>query len=293
MQKFRKINIDDKDRIKEILSRSDFKGCEYSFANNLAWNRLYETYISFFDDFYISMSEKNGLTFTFPAGSGDYEKLFYELFSYAKSKNSPLRISSVTEDKFELVKKYMGKCTVEEVDGGADYIYDARSLKALEGKKYHKKRNHLKKIENYNYSFSTLTENDFDECIAFAAGKYNEKENANSSFVHEQYAIDVFFKYFDELELSGGVLRVDGKLKAFTIGEIITPDTADIHIEKADTNIDGAYAAINNFYAKALPENIRYINREEDLGIEGLRKSKLSYYPEILLKKYIFTKIAD
>lgn len=291
MLEFRKINIDDRDRVREILSKSNFIGCEYSFANNLAWNRLYETYISFYEDFYISMSEKNGLTFTFPAGEGDYEKLFYELSQYAERKNSPLRVSSVTEENLSLMKNIMGNCIVEESIGGADYIYNSKDLKGLEGKKYHKKRNHLKKIENYNYSFSLLEKEDFDECIAFAAKNYNEKESTDISEIHEQYAIDIFFKYFDRLNLSGGVLRVDNEVKAFTIGEAITPDTADIHIEKADKSVLGAYAAINNFYAKSLPENIRYINREEDLGIEGLKKAKESYYPEILLKKYILTKI--
>ncbi len=91
------------------------------------------------------------------------------------------------------------------------------------------------------------------------------------------------------VELKGGVIRVDGKVEAFTIGDPINSDTFDIHIEKANASIQGAYAAINNEFAKSATNGYIYINREEDLGLEGLRKSKCSYYPVIMLRKNVIT----
>ncbi len=291
MLEFRKIDISDRDKIKKILRESDYRGCEYSFANNFAWHRLYKTYISFYEDFYISVSEMDGLSFTFPAGKGDYKKLFSELEKYSNERGYPLCVSSVTDENLPLIKEiFSGRSfSVSENDGWYDYIYNAADLRELLGKKYAKKRNHLKKIKGYDYSYSPLKETDFDDCITFAAEHYNSKGAFGESEAGEQYAIDMFFKYFNELSLSGGIIRVDGKTAAFTVGEVLNSDTADIHIEKADAQINGSYAAINNFYAKTLPQDIVYINREEDMGISGLRKSKQSYYPAFLLRKYTVT----
>ncbi len=111
----------------------------------------------------------------------------------------------------------------------------------------------------------------------------------DESAVGEQYAINTFFNNFDELGLKGGVIRVDGKVAGFTVGSRINSDTLDVHIEKALPNINGAYTAVMNEFAKAESNDFTYINREEDLGIEGLRKSKLSYNPEFRLVKNVVT----
>ncbi|MGN0695476.1 MAG: DUF2156 domain-containing protein [Oscillospiraceae bacterium] len=290
MLEFRTIDRSDKDRITEILRQSDFRGCEYSFANNLAWYRVYKTSVCFYGGFYITKSESDGLRFTYPPGQGDIRQLFSELKRYSEERGFPLTISSVTDEKLQMLSEmYPDGFSVSDDEGGFDYIYNAGDLKSLSGGKYHKKRNHLKKIENYNYSYSPMTEADFDDCITFAANHYNARGSADESEIGEQFAINTFFGEFDYLGLSGGVLRVDGRVAAFTIGERLNSDTQDIHIEKADTSVDGAYPAINNFYARSLPDDVKYINREEDMGIEGLRKSKMSYHPAFLLKKHILT----
>lgn len=284
MLEFRKIEREDMSRIKAILAMSDYRGCEYSFANNLAWHRLYKTYICIYKDFYISMSEADGIYFTFPAGKGDYRELFGELKKYSESRGYPLTVGSVDEERYRLLSElFPDSFTLEKTPDSYDYIYNSADLRELPGKKYHKKRNHLKKIEKYNYTYSALTEADFDDCIEFAAVHYNGRDgHEDESSVGEQLAIHTFFDNFDYLGLSGGVLRVDGRVAAFTVGERLNSDTLDVHIEKADTSIDGAYPAINNFYARQAAEKLMYINREEDMGIEGLRKSKLSYYPAFM-----------
>ncbi|MDE5575996.1 MAG: phosphatidylglycerol lysyltransferase domain-containing protein, partial [Oscillospiraceae bacterium] len=252
---------------------------------------LYDTTICRYKDFYISRSMKHGLRFTFPAGSGDYKDLFITLKREAEEMNSPLVVSSVTDENLRLFEEmFAGQYSVSCDEADCDYVYDAEKLRTLSGKKYHQKRNHLARFYENNWEYSTLTEKDFDECIEFAVNSYNLNQSYDDeSSVAEQFAINTFMNYYNELELKGGVIRVDGKVQGFTIGDAINSNTFDIHIEKANAEIQGAYAAINNEFAKSATAGYDYINREEDLGLEGLRRSKRSYHPVIMLRKNTVT----
>ncbi|MEZ3455420.1 MAG: phosphatidylglycerol lysyltransferase domain-containing protein [Oscillospiraceae bacterium] len=287
MLDFKVIELSDRPWITDLLKKSDFRGCEYNFSNNFAWHRLYNTTICRYKDFYISRSMKYGMSFTFPAGSGDYEDLFLVLKREAEEAGSPLTVSSVTDENLSLFEElFEGQYSVSCDESDCDYIYDAEKLRTLSGKKYHQKRNHLARFYENDWEYAPLTEKDFDECIEFAVNSYNLNQSYDDeSSVAEQYAINTFMNYFDELELKGGVIRVDGKVQGFTIGDGINSDTFDIHIEKANSDIQGAYTAINNEFAKSATVGYSFINREEDLGLEGLRRSKRSYYPVIMLRK--------
>ena len=291
MLEFKTIDISDRPWVTELLKKSDFRGCEYTFSNNLAWYRLYESKICRYKDFYISRSMKYGMRFTFPAGSGDYKDLFLTLKKEAEEQNSPLIINSVTNENLAIFEElFPGMYDVSYDEADSDYIYEAEKLQTLAGKKYHKKRNHLARFYENNWEYSEMTEKDFDECIEFAVNSYNlNQAYDDESSVAEQFAINTFMNYFGELELKGGVIRVDGKVEAFTIGDGINSDTFDVHIEKANHEIQGAYAAINNEFAKSAIKGYTYINREEDMGLEGLRKSKHSYYPVFMIQKNTVT----
>ncbi|MGN0621746.1 MAG: DUF2156 domain-containing protein [Porcipelethomonas sp.] len=289
MLKFREISISDKIWINELLAKSDFMGCEYSFANNMAWRRLNDSLICRYKDFYIVKSEDDEfVTFTFPSGTGEYRELFEKLGGYARISDKRALISGITSYGIDILKKIYGeKIRFELSEDYSDYIYLAEDLIGLKGRKFHKKRNHLAKINRYNWEFHPMTEKDFDECTAFSAESYNFKNGYDDhSAIVEQYAIYTYFSHFRELDLKGGVITIDGKVKAFTIGEQLNSNTLCVHIEKADPSIDGLYAAINNEFAKYAAGNLKYINREEDLGIEGLRKAKRSYNPVFILEKY-------
>jgi len=289
MIEFRNIDISDKKHINDCLRASDFMGCEYTFANNMAWKRLADSEIAFYKDFYIvcSQTENNTPYFVFPSGSGNYAELFGELRKYSESLGVPLRITGVTEKSLPIFNElFPEQFTVEYDRDSSDYIYLASDLAELRGKKYHSKRNHLKHFMSLDYEFSLIQEKDFDDCISFCTEVYNNKYQDYSS-IAEQYAINTYFSYFNELELTGGIIRIDGKVVAVTVGERLNSDTFCVHIEKADKSFDGIYTAINNLFVSSAVRDFRYVNREEDLGIEGLRKSKLSYYPVFLLDKYI------
>lgn len=294
MLEFRDIDISDKSRIDAALSASQFMGCEYSFANNMAWKRLAESKISFYKDFYIccAFGTDDGVPhFILPAGKGSYRDVIGEMKRFTDDLGVPLVIMGVTDGFLPVLHElYPGGFTVTPDRDSSDYIYNASDLIGLPGKKYHGKRNHLARFRELDCTYSPMEENDFDDCITFGAIAYNKKsEMSDHSFVAEQFAINTYFTYFRELGLSGGVIRKDGKLAAFTIGEGLNRDTFCIHIEKADTQYSGIYAGINNCFAIDAAQSYKLINREEDLGIEGLRKSKLSYRPAFILNKNIVT----
>ena len=290
MLEFRNIDISDKPRIDAALAESQFMGCEYSFANNMAWRRLAESKIAFFRDFYIccAFGTDDGIPhFMLPAGKGNYREVIDEMKRFTDSMGVPLVITGVTDNFLPVFAElYPDAFTITSDRDSSDYIYNSSDLINLSGKKYHGKRNHLARFNKLGCTYSPMTENDFDDCITFGAVSYNNKLSENDhSFVAEQFAINTYFSYFSELGLKGGIIRKDGCIAAFTVGEPINRNTFCIHIEKADTSFDGIYAGINNCFARDAAAEYRFINREEDLGIEGLRKSKLSYYPAFILNK--------
>ena len=293
MLDFRVLQLSDRDWVQAALSQSEFMGCEYSFANNLAWRRAADTRCARFENLYIcaSFDTEDGVpVFYYPAGSGDIKRAFREMAEMAVSGKHPLAVIGVTEDKLTLLREILGESfDAEPYPDGFDYIYETREIIEMSGKKYHKKRNHLAQFrKSYeDYTFSEMTESDFDECIAMSANFYNEKHGyTDRSSVAEQFAIHTYFSHFDELGLKGGVLRVDGKFAGFSIGERLNKNTFVTHIEKADVKYKGAYTALTQFFTECFAADCKYINREEDLGIEGLRKAKESWYPVFLLKKY-------
>lgn len=293
---FRKISIKDREAICERLAVSDLRGGEYSFANNLAWHRLSDYVICLHNDFYINCGFDNEEPFfIFPAGvrtdnetgREKYIKLFEELKKFCDDKNKRFRLVSVTQKDVDWLKQYYGeRISVEYDRDGSDYIYNSSDLIELPGKKYHSKRNHINRFMEAEWTFEPLDETNFDECIAFSAGLYNVRGDIYGSAVIEQYAINVFFMNLKELGLKAALLRREGELVGYSIGEQLNSDTFIVHIEKARADIHGAYPMLCNMFAKTYAEQFQYISREEDMGIDGLRRSKMSYHPVFLVDKY-------
>ena len=173
-----------------------------------------------------------------------------------------------------------------------DYIYDAQSLRTLAGRKLHSKRNHLNYfLNNTNYTYEVLTKDNLAEAKDFLEEWCQQKacdkqKKLDDMLVCEREAIGEIFEVFDELDCVGALIRIDGKVKAFTLGEMLNKNTAVIHVEKADHEVRGLYPAINQLFLNNNFPEATLVNREEDTGDEGLRKAKLSYYPEELLTKY-------
>jgi hypothetical protein len=285
--------MSDRETVNAILSESDYRGCEYSFANNLAWRRKAHSRICIWNGFYICAATEPEISYVFPAGkpktADGYKSVLEEMRRYAEHHNQTLKISGVTAEQLPVFEElFPGAYNIEVFTGDFDYIYKSEDFIGLPGKRYHGKRNHIAQFERaYNWEFSPITENDFDDCIEFAAVSYNDSgDYLDIGKTYEQYAINCFFTHFTSLCLTGGILRIDGKIAAFSIGERLSSDTFDVHIEKADTEYKGSYTAIANKFAAYAAKDFKFINREEDLGIPGLRKSKQSYLPAFQLEKH-------
>lgn len=172
-----------------------------------------------------------------------------------------------------------------------DYVYLRSELEALSGKKFHAKKNHLNYFKNhYSYEYVNLKKNMKDEVMVFLE-KFNQKktelsEHEKKLLSMELDAMSDVLDVIEEGEYISGVIKIDGKIEAISIGGILDKKTITVHVEKANTEYRGLYQLINNEYVKSLPCNYKYINREEDMGILGLRKAKLSYNPVKLVEKY-------
>ena len=174
-----------------------------------------------------------------------------------------------------------------------DYIYTVDKLTSLAGKKLHGKRNHIARFkDDEDWSYEPMTAENKQECYDMNL-KWCDRRACkwNEDMSDEQCALNQAMKYFDELHLEGGILRKAGEIVAFTIGERLNSDTYVVHFEKAFPEIQGAYPMINQQFVMHNCQEYSYVNREDDAGDEGLRKAKLSYYPDILLKNYTAREI--
>jgi hypothetical protein len=170
-----------------------------------------------------------------------------------------------------------------------DYVYTVEDLSELKGRKYSRKRNHIKGFiqENSNYVYQALTEDLVQDCIDNEltwCAKRNCDEDPGLRC--EKYAIIEALQQITYLGLTGGVILINGRVEAFTFGERLNEDTAVIHVEKGNPDIKGIYAVINQEFCRRNWQSFRYINREEDMGLEGLRKAKESYYPAYMVEKF-------
>ena len=231
------------------------------------------------------------VSFAFPIGeAGDIQKAMKVMEEYSREKGYPFSMYNVTADNFEELEAwYPGRFQIEYNRDLADYIYESEKLAALSGKKLHGKRNHINKFKSVyegRWSYEPVTEDNVEECFQMALRWRNdngceEDEEKNAEMCVTLNAL----RLFKELELVGGILRIDGEVVAFTIGEPLSADTFVVHIEKAFADIQGAYPMINQQFVEHECMEYQYVNREEDTGSEGLRKAKLSYRPAFLVEK--------
>jgi hypothetical protein len=168
-----------------------------------------------------------------------------------------------------------------------EYVYLTSDLCSLEGKKFHAKRNHINRLlQEHEVEYRAYRPEDYEACTSLHRQWIEDKGGVTQGYCDEFTVTQAALSNLERLNLKCGMLFVDGKLTAFSIGEGFKDDMAIIHIEKADPDVQGAYPMINREFARAEWSGYQYINREEDMGIEGLRKAKLSYSPVFLIEKY-------
>lgn len=269
------------------------RGCEYSFANLVMWGQQNIAEIS---GCLVRLSYYGGhISYAFPIGKGDKENAVREIIADAEERGIPCVFMGVyEEDKALLETVFEGKFRFVAARDSFDYVYDINDLCDLSGRKYHSKRNHLHRFKDTcpHHTFEEITKENISDVKDFASSWYKEKLAVNpvSDFDMEQIALGRVFRDFDKLEMEGLMLKCGEKVLGFTMGSRLSDTTFDIHFEKASDSIQGAYTAINNGFALYLREkhpSLLFLNREEDMGIEGLRRAKESYRPHHLVEKYM------
>lgn len=292
MIEFRPIRLEDKPRIERYTLSSGIYNCDLAFANMFCWQFMYRSAWAEVDGFlvirfHIGGGEKIG--YMQPVGPGDFAGIIPALAEDAHAHGQRLRIIGLTDEGRDMIRRMHPGCFAFESDRALeDYVYRADDLRNLSGRRYQPKRNHINRFtaEYPDYRYEELTRDRFGECMALEREWRRAHEGHTSELCAEQRAMQRAFDHFEALEMRGGCIYVGDRLVAFTFGSAVNDHTFDTHVEKADTEYDGAFTIINKLFAQHLPERFTMINREEDLGLEGLRQAKLSYHPALIQHKF-------
>ena len=292
MLSFKAITIEDKEVISSYTLNSSLQNCDFAFANMCSWQFLYDSEYAVSDGFLFIrfyIENKKRLAYMLPIGHGDLKHAIDILEKDIVETGHPFLILGITQESKENIEKlFPGKYTYLQERNYFDYIYLREDLATLKGKKFQSKRNHVNKFKKtYSYSYLPVTPDIVPQCMEVEKiwCKANLNEDDKEALEQENRSMLFAMGNFKRLELTGGAIVVDSKIIAFTYGSPINNNTFGVHVEKADVSYEGIFSVINQEFAMRIPEQYTFINREEDLGLLGLRQSKLSYHPVLLLEK--------
>ena len=294
MLEFKPITLEDKQWIDEIVAVENSRSADFNFGNIYIWNRRFKQLAARCGNRMVTKLRYEGSpAFAFPIGSGDLKSAVLAVKEFADFKNYPLRIYGVEKHNTQLLEELLpGKFSFRLLDGQGDYIYRAEKLSTYAGKALHGKKNHCNRFEREHpgWEFVPITRSLVPDCLNMLDVWQEENaERLEAGVADEHDAIVRAFAAYEKLGLEGGALFADGRMIGFSLGEMCNSDCFDVHFEKADISIDGAYTMVCRELVKMVMNNhpgLEYINREEDMNIEGMRKSKESYKPEYILEKY-------
>ncbi len=306
---FKDIELSDSSWVRELFSVPDFNSEDYNFTYQYLWRNVFKSKIARIGDLALVQYNMEGRrSYLMPVGRAEDSQK-------ADLLNSMLGDESLLGEDCKLVfygvlpsqldfleRHFSGRFTAEQLRMGADYIYDAESLRTLRGKKYQAKRNFANGFRRlYNWTFEPITEENLAECRQMN-DEWCRRNGCGENFwkASEFCAVRISLDNYRALGLDGGLLRVDGKVVAFTIGERASSDTLLVHIEKALTEYRGAYQAMSQEFLGYMDKTLRerenipdgtpaftLVNREDDSGDENLRKAKLEYHPIEIKEKYL------
>lgn len=292
----KKLEKNDKAVIDKFYRAGYYENSEYNFTNLYMWKELCNIHWAVEDDvlYIFSFDEKNFSAWQ-PVGAKEkMQDAIKNILNFAeKNKDEKNFAFVVVEKNFaeELEKYPHANFKIEPDRKEFDYVYLAEDLINLSGRKFHGKKNHLNSFRKDfpGAEYLPITSEIIPKCREELNLWYeiHRKENPDDPFIcYEQAAIHEIFDNFDEFKLKGGAILLGGKVIAFTFGEKLNSDTAVIHVEKADPSVRGAYAAINHDFVENEWSEVKFINRESDMGLESLRKAKESYHPIKLIEKF-------
>ena len=286
MSEFKKARLEDKKEIDEVLKHCPCPSLEYNFTTLFLWQDIFNMEYKIEDGVLFIRSGLDKKSYIFPCGTGDIDSAVARLL-----KEENIRFHSISEENKEyLEEKAPGRFDFKERRDDGDYVYLRESLATLVGKKLSAKRNHINRFiaENPDWKYEPITEENIED-VRKMHKKWCEvvDDGTKHGLSEESCAVKKALKYYHELQLSGGLIRANGQVVAFSLGDRLNDKTFLVHIEKAFANITGAYQIINREFVLNNCMDYEFVNREDDTGDESLRKAKLSYRPYEIVKKYV------
>lgn len=290
---FKSIELSDRDIIQSFTLQGTSQICDLAFSNLYGWSERYGTRWAIIENSLVisfKPSHRQHPAYLMPvcSDSKHFFAVVEQLKAISQAHNFPLVLMGIAPRCREAVElQCPDRFMFLHDEGSQDYVYLREKLITLSGKSLQSKRNHINKFEKLypNYSYEHVTDHNIDDCLRLANTWLDNSTIVDSSRLDEQKMIEKCLRNREQLGLQTGVLLVDGQVVAFSFGSPINSTTFGVHVEKADVSYEGAFTMINREFVRRIPEKYIYINREEDLGLEGLRKSKQSYKPEIMLVK--------
>jgi hypothetical protein len=289
MTDFKPLEIQDKPLFDEFLAKDPPQVSELTFTNLSIWRHHYQpAWAEWNGCILILFHPQKGSAYGLcPFGPGDKKGALDVLCQEIAKQTTDVRICRVGE---EFVANHVDPAAYEVVPDrdNSDYVYLAKDLINLSGNKYHRKKNHLNQfIKNYAFEYHSLNKELVRRVLGMQETWCQIRECVvKPDLLAEDFAVHEALTYFEELGFKGGAILINSEVEAFALGEPLNADTAVIHIEKANPDILGLYAAINQLFCINDWSEVTYINREQDMGVEGLRKAKESYYPHLMVNKY-------
>jgi len=288
---FKPLELEDRTFISPLLWAYQPETSELTFTNLFIWRSFYQTRWCRLGDWLLfACRDAGGNAFALPpVGPAPRLEVSRRLLEWLRAEQgaprphidrADRRLAAETAASAEL------RC--EAVRDHFDYVYRTSDLIGLPGRTYHGKKNHLHRFARaHAFSFVPMADAHREECLAMQETWCQCHRCAEDlNLMGEWQAIREVLEHFSDLQLQGAVIIVDGRVEAFTLGELLNRETAVVHIEKANAAMHGLYAAINQQFCQHCWQGTAYINREQDVGDAGLRQAKLSYHPDHLVEKF-------
>ncbi len=288
------ISIEDKDLLDRYFLQNDGINSEYTFTNMFMWQKSYNIRYATIDNMLCIFSKHGDSpeTVNFPLGQGDLKYVIETLLEYFKGLNQQPLIRLYSQNEAEQLDKiFPDKFILTDDRASFDYVYKINDLIQLSGRDYHAKKNHINRfLANYpSYEYIEITKDNLHLCYEMFERWCQAKADTTLGIDEQSTAVKRLFDNFDLLDVKGGGIMVDNNLVAFSIGEVLNRDksTVVIHLEHADTDFQGSFPLINQQFLIHQWSDFEFVNREEDMGLSGLRRAKKSYKPCTMVKKRI------
>lgn len=284
---FKAVDLSLKDAVHAIISENPIEASEYTFTNIFAFRDTYNFKLSLLNDNLIILKDKEPVSVFCPVGGHSIPETLDLIFEFLSRSSREPCIERVPESFAREHLQGAAHYINEEIRDHFDYLYEVHALIELKGRKFHDKKNRVNSFrKTYDYEYLTLTPDLIGECLEFEDYWCEVKEcEKYFGLKKERCAVLAMMNNFEALHLKGGAIKINDKIAALTLGEQYLPDTMLVHVEKANPDIPGLYQMINREFLMHEAGDCTYVNREQDLGIEGLRKAKMSYHPVKFNKK--------